>query len=406
MTASFRLRHIAQVNPATPEFDRLSGDAPLTFLPLEAVWPGAALDRSRVRTKADVASGYTRFRAGDILVPKITPTFQANRSVIATGLVGNVGVGTTELHVVRPGPSVEPRYLLYSLSSRPFLQEGEASMIGVAGQKRVPDDFIRNLCIRLPPLPDQRAIADYLDAETTRIDALVASRQGMIDLLDERRSAVIADLTGGVIGNGVAPARTRLKFAVGRPTSGNRDHAFTDDNSGIPCLRGLNIKPGWVDQANLMRISETDHREHAATILRSGDVVVVRSGNAGTAAVVPRELDGANCVDLVIIRQAAKVAPKYLEYLLNSPEARTQAEIGVFGATLTHFNAVDVGELSLFIPSTAEQAALVGELDELTASIDKSRAAMQRQVDVLLECRQALITAAVTGQLEIPGVAA
>ncbi len=217
---------------------------------------------------------------------------------------------------------------------------------------------------------------------------------------------MIADLTGGDMDTGEPSVRTRLKFAVGRPTSGNRDHSFTSDDSGIPCLRGLNIQPGRVDQANLMRISEADNREHAATILHSGDVVIVRSGNAGTAAVVPPELDGANCVDLVIIRQAANVAPKFLEYLLNSPHARTQAELSVFGATLTHFNAVDIAELSLFIPSVAEQVALVSMLDKLTSQIDSASVAMQRQVGILLERRQALITAAVTGQLDIPGVAA
>ena len=267
-------------------------------------------------------------------------------------------------------------------------------------------DGLASFPLAVAPLRVQRAIADYLDAETARIHALIASRRRMIELLRERRSAVIADLTGGDTGTGEAAGGTRLKFAVGRPTSGNRDHSFTSDDSGIPCLRGLNIKPGWVDQANLMRISEADNREHGATILHAGDVVIVRSGNAGTAAMVPPELDGANCVDLVIIRRSANVEPRYLEYLLNSPQARTQAEMGVFGATLTHFNAVDIGELTLFIPPVGEQRALVSLLEERTSRIDSTVEAMQRQVATLLERRQALITAAVTGQLEIPGVAA
>ncbi len=148
------------------------------------------------------------------------------------------------------------------------------------------------------------------------------------------------------------------------------------------------------------------NREHAATILHVGDVVIVRSGNAGTAAVVPPELDGANCVDLVIIRRSANVEPRYLEYLLNSPQARSQAEMGVFGATLTHFNAVDIGELTLFIPPVGEQPALVSMLDERASRIDSALEAMQRQIGTLLERRQALITDAVTGQVNVPGVAA
>jgi hypothetical protein len=204
-----RLRYIAEVNPATSEFDRLGGDEPVTFLPLEAIWPGALLDTSRIRTKADVANGYTRFRAGDILVPKITPTFQANRSAIASGLIGVVGAGTTELHVVRSGPHADARYLLYTLSSRPFLLEGEGSMIGVAGQKRVPDEFLRDYPVLLPDLARQCAIADYLDAETARIDALVGMRRRQIELLGEamvaRRTASVLSGLDPVTGAGRTP---------------------------------------------------------------------------------------------------------------------------------------------------------------------------------------------------------
>ena len=142
--------------------------------PLECVWPGRSLDTSRVRTKADVATGYTRFREGDLLIPKITPTFQADRSTLAQGLMGGVGAGTTELHVVRPSPEVDARYVLYSLKSRSFLLEGEGAMFGVAGQQRVPDEFLRDWLVTVPPsLAEQRAIADYLDGETARIDGLI-----------------------------------------------------------------------------------------------------------------------------------------------------------------------------------------------------------------------------------------
>lgn len=97
------LRHLACVNPATPEFDRLDDDSLVSFIPLEAVWANG-LDTSQERRKRDVSNGYTRFREGDIVVPKITPTFQADRTAIARGLRGGIAAGTTELHVVRVGP--------------------------------------------------------------------------------------------------------------------------------------------------------------------------------------------------------------------------------------------------------------------------------------------------------------
>ncbi|MGI5038287.1 restriction endonuclease subunit S, partial [Streptomyces sp. JAC128] len=140
-----RLRHLAQINPLTPAFDRLADEDELTFIPMEAVWPGNRLDISRRRTKSTVATGYTRFQNGDVLVPKITPTFEAGRAVLIDGLLGGVGAGTTELHIVRPGPEIDPKYLLYTVNTHNFLKLGAAEMYGVAGQQRVPDDFLRDL---------------------------------------------------------------------------------------------------------------------------------------------------------------------------------------------------------------------------------------------------------------------
>ena len=114
------------------------------------------MDYSRLRPKAKVASGYTRFCEGDVIVPKITPTFQADRSTLIRGMPTAVGTGTTELHVIRPSSMVEPRYLDYLMSSRPFLLGGESWMIGVAGQKRVPDQWIRDFPILVTDPVKQR----------------------------------------------------------------------------------------------------------------------------------------------------------------------------------------------------------------------------------------------------------
>ena len=188
-----RLRYVAQINPPTLAFSRLADDDELTFLPMESVWPGKWQQLSQVRKKADVAVGYTRFQDGDILVPKITPTFEASRSILVSGLLGGVGAGTTELHVVRPGPEIERRYLLYIFHTHPFLKNGEAEMYGVAGQQRVPDEFLRDFRVLIPSVSEQRRIADFLDAETARIDVLVRHRNRQLQLLQERALAYLSE---------------------------------------------------------------------------------------------------------------------------------------------------------------------------------------------------------------------
>src|SRR5689334_7179090 len=109
---------------------------------MEGVWPDDL--RFETKLRAEVVTGYTRFEEGDVLVPKITPTFSHGRSSIARGLDGRPGVGTTELHVLRPLAGVSARWLYYVTKSSDFIQDGEATLFGVAGQKRIDSLWLRD----------------------------------------------------------------------------------------------------------------------------------------------------------------------------------------------------------------------------------------------------------------------
>jgi type I restriction enzyme, S subunit len=200
-----------------------------------------------------------------------------------------------------------------------------------------------------------------------------------------------------------AGSRVRLKFITGSPTSGNRDHgSFTESGGGVPCVRGLNVRPATIDREQLLRIDQADHERHAATKLRAGDIVVVRSGLAGSAAVVPPDLDDSNCVDVVIIRKSPRVSPRYLEYVVNSREAREQVGRRSVGALLTHFNAVDAADLEVPDRSIADQEAISAALDAARCRQSQLVSSLSEQLRLLDERRQALISATVTGQIEVP----
>lgn len=298
-----RLRFVAEINPAVPGWEEIPDDKPLTFLPLEAVWP-RLMDYSRQRPKVRVTSGYTRFCEGDVIVPKITPTFQADRSTLVTGMPTAIGTGTTELHVIRPSSMIEPRYLDYLVSSRPFLLGGEACMIGVAGQKRVPDQWIRDFPVPVTVLASQRAIADYLDTETNRIDTLITKKRQAIDLLNERRRTLI---TATVTGESGAPAdRDRLRGQSRNPTAprlGNRanDWRALKHFCNEPPQYGLNVPASdYIHTGTrLIRTSDIDDRGEVGQSepvyiedssigpeyrLIEGDLLLSRSGTLGRCA--------------------------------------------------------------------------------------------------------------------------
>ncbi|MBB5153710.1 restriction endonuclease subunit S [Saccharopolyspora phatthalungensis] len=409
-----RLRHLAQVNPSAPAFDRLSADEDVTFLPMESVWPGSGLDISQHRKKSSVASGYTRFQDGDVLVPKITPTFEAGRAVLVDGLCNGTGAGTTELHVLRAGAGLDSRFLLYCMSSYHFLKKGEAEMYGVAGQKRVPDEFIRDFPVVLFSLEEQRRIADFLDAETARIGRMVEVARRLRDVLHERLEAQNAWFLRGAHISGersVHPVLGELPDAwralslrrviprIGVGVVVDPSSYFAED--GVPFIRGSNVRPGGFDLDGVRFISELDSKKLCRSRLSEGDVVVVRAGYPGRAAVVPSELDGANCASILVLKKGKFLRSKFLEYYFNGPLGETYVSSVRYGAAQEQINVSHVVDFMIPVPSLVEQDSILKELGGHSAAVSEMDGLLSRQIALLAERRQDLITAAVTGQIEV-----
>lgn len=185
----------ADVNPTTPEFQELAEGEPLSFMPLEAIWPSKRAEYSG-RIPWSRKLNYTQFRQGDLLIPKITPTFEAGRTIVAR-IPTNVGLASTEVHVVRPYSTTDARFLQYCFQSAPFLDEGAYSLKGVGNLRRVSPLFIRNHRILAASPEEQRRIADHLDKVTFKIDTMLTKVSELKDLLTERRAALITDVVTG-----------------------------------------------------------------------------------------------------------------------------------------------------------------------------------------------------------------
>ena len=186
-----RLKYAATLNPSATEVRNRGGSLEVSFVPMEAIGEYGGLELTATKPMADVYTGYTYFRERDIVVAKITPCFENGKGALAQGLINGIAFGTTELHVLRVTKSTDPRFLFYASMGDAFRRLGQAEMYGAGGQKRVPDSFIENLRHPLPTLPEQCAIAAFLDRETAKIDALVAKKERLIELLQEKRTALI-----------------------------------------------------------------------------------------------------------------------------------------------------------------------------------------------------------------------
>jgi type I restriction enzyme, S subunit len=366
---------------------------------MENVWPGDKLDLSQSRPKASVAVGYTRFETGDVVVPKITPTFEAGRSVLIPEIPHSVGAGTTELHVVRAGSDIDPRYLLYIFLSHDFLKVGESELYGVAGQKRVPDDLIRDWTIHLPALDQQRRIANFLDAETERLDRLASAISEGSTLLQTRRHAVLMS---------AFPQQSeyvRLGYFLDLVTSGPRGWGDYVGDEGNPFFRSANLRRDSVDP-NLEDLALVEPPPSAAaeatrSRVRIGDVLIgITGANTGWVSLASQRIDRANVSQHVcLVRPGKRVEGRWLAYALSAPQVQELLLGSQYGGTKTQLSLGDIRDLVMPIPPVEEQQRIVANISEGLAAITAEHALRQKQLAVLAERRQALITAAVTGGL-------
>lgn len=376
---------------------------------------GLALDQDR--PIAEVAAGYTYFRDGDILVAKITPCFENGKGAIARNLTNGVAFGTTELHVIRPSREIEGRFLFYLSISQLFRDAGTAAMIGAAGQRRVPDDFILDYRLGVPPLDHQRAIADFLDEKTAAIDALISKTQRLIELIEEKRQATITHtVTQGLDPNapmkdsgvewiGEIPETWRaLRIVwVAQLESGHTPDKKVESYWKDGTVPWVSLKDTKTLAAG-DRISDTavctteaGLANSSARLLPPNAVVFTRDATVGLAAITTRPM--AVSQHLIAWVCGPAILPKYLLRVTDAMGDELQRL--TWGATIKTIGMADIRELSTPLPPLSEQKSIVKELDQTLTRLTLARRRLHRQISLLREYRQTLISAAVTGQIDV-----
>ncbi len=190
-----RLGDVTEVNPRRPPL-MVEPMNSVTFVPMAAIAENCGgIVAPELRPFGEVARGYTYFQRKDVLFAKITPCLQNGKHALAANLFGEFGFGTTEFHVIRTGPLMDPRHLFRVLTQPSNLERCQKSFSGTAGQQRVHPDVLRELRLCRPPLDEQRAIAGLMD----RVDmAIEGERQVKERLQSLKDSTADALLTGRV----------------------------------------------------------------------------------------------------------------------------------------------------------------------------------------------------------------
>lgn len=414
---SARLKFVAPLrNERTP-----AGADHAEYVGLENIesWTGRMIaSEPKADKDSEAETGLANvFREGDVLFGKLRPYLakacQAPRD----------GVCSTELLVMQPAEALNPRFLLYELLTPDFVGAVDASTFG-ARMPRASWDFIGSLEIRLPPLETQSIIANYLDRETARIDRLIAAKERMLALLEEKRAALISRVVtrgldpdaplkpSGQEWLGEIPTHwglQRLKQLAevrGGLTLGKQ---YSGELLEYPYLRVANVQDGYLDLDDVLTV-EVPASEAASNLLAKGDVLMNEGGDIdklGRGCVWRDEIAPCLHQNHVFAVRPHSVDSDWLALWTSTLEAKRYFESRAKRSTnLASISGSNIKELPVPLPPIEEQLAIRQFLADRRHRLEKIRSELRHSLHLLKERRAALITAAVTGQIPLEEMSA
>lgn len=416
-----RLKRVAMLNPSKSEVGHLDDGAEISFLPMEAIGETGEVNTSRTRPVGEVRSGYSYFADGDVVFAKVTPCFENGKGALLGGLVGGCGFGTTELTVLRPRDPADAPFLRWLIFSDLFRGPGAGEMLGAGGLKRVPDDFVASFPVPWPSAPERQRIAAFLDRETAKIDALVEEQRRLIELLKEKRQAVISHVVtkgldrtvpmkdSGVEWLGEVPAHWAVKplkhlaafRSGGTPNKDNRD--FWDGE--VPWASAKDLKRD-VLMDTVDHLTRTAIEQGAATLVPVGSVLVLVRGMmlARTFPVCEAGVPMTINQDLKALLPASGVNGSYLAWLLRGTATETLNRLDEAGHGTKALRMEAWVSMQLPMPAEDEQSVIVAHLERAVGTIDALCDQATAATSLLQERRAAIISAAVTGKIDVRNV--
>lgn len=277
---------------------------------------------------------------------------------------------------------------------------------------------VGNVLMVLPPLIEQQTIANFLDHETAKIDTLIEKQQQLIQLLKEKRQAVISHAVtkglnpdapmkdSGVEWLGQVPEEWevyKLKHACSEIFLGLTSKVDYVETNGVPLVRALNISGGVLDLTNAREISVEQHKSltknRGAT---RDDVLLSKSGTIGTAAIVDTDVEFSIYESIFALRAIKKILiPEYLLFFIQSSVAKAQYARDSVGMGVNHLNMPDIQDVQIPIPPIRDQELLLDKLYQDLPKFDQLVKKAEDSISFMYERRTALISAAVTGKIDV-----
>ena len=325
----------------------------------------------------DVEATKLRFRVGDIILGR-RRVYQRKLAVADFD-----GICSAHALVVRArGRCVEPAFLPHFMRTGAFMDRALQISVGslsptINWKALAAEEF------SLPPIVEQRRITLLLAAIEREHAALERAGQSSAAVRTAWLDSALTQLA--VEAPTLAAPSVLDRLTVGivvRPAD-----LYVPRGQGVPALRSLNVVPGRIVLDDLVEISLDGHASNSKSAIRRGDVVVVRTGRPGEAAVIDGTLGELNAIDLIICTPGGRVLPEYLCAVINSSFGRRQFDAGMGGTAQQHFNVGAFKHFMLPVPQLGRQAEIV----ELLRRLESAGQIVRSQMEAVASFREAAL---------------
>jgi len=418
------LKRLASLRVSNVDKKTVDGELPVRLCNYTDVYHGDTIRPDQefmVATASRDQVANFRLQARDVIITKDSETADD------IGIPAYVAAGALDLicgyhlALIRPNAlAVDGRFLFWAMASAAVRHQLAKSATGIT-RFGLRTDKIGDVRLLLPSVPLQLGISEFLDEATARIDHLVSKKLSLVELICQRSENRQIEIACGRRGPrtmrdseqgwlGAIPSHwpvERLKYVArlesGHTPSRSRPELWIDCTTPWLTLNDLSYleQHEFIDHT-INRISKQGLDASSARVLPAGTVVLSRDATVGRCGILARPMaTSQHFVDWIC---SEVLLPRYL-WLLFRTVMQSHFDSVTSGATLRTIGMPDVKQLVVPVPPLDEQHEIVAEAEEARTSAHRGIGLLQRQIELLQERRQALITAAVTGQLDIPGAA-
>jgi type I restriction enzyme S subunit len=403
MWKTVKLGEVSIINPSVKGRLSNTNDLRVSFVPMAAVDAiTGTISNPEIRKLGEVRKGYTYFENDDVIFAKITPCMQNGKHAIARNLINGLGFGSTEFHVIRPiADEILPEWIHYFLRQQKYLLSAENYMQGAVGQQRLPDDYLYNTQIPLPPFDEQKRIAAIIETKLKSVEKAKQAAEEQLNAADALRDAYLREVFGfdelpqGWNNSNLGDSCI-IKGGKRLPKNTN----FVNEITSHPYIRVTDFVNNTINVNNLKYIDDETHKQIANYIITKDDVYLSIAGTIGLVGIIPDILNNANLTENAVrINLNECIDKKFFIYYLSSHVGRNEISRRINKVGQPKLAIERIKTIPVPVPPLSIQNKIGKFIETKFKSVEKAKQLLTQQLSYIDALPAAILRKAFSGEL-------